>query len=187
MQGLVRIIAGKWRGRRLTVPEVKDLRPTPDRVRETVFNWLAPNIVGAHCLDLFSGSGALGFEAASRGAASVQMVDQSLIVIKQLQDSAALLKADNVQIVQAAIPHHLRKPARPYDIVFIDPPYQQDFLLPVCDYLEKNAFLANFAYIYLEANKTIEDNELPANWRLLKSKRAGQVAYHLAQRVEHNE
>src|SRR3990167_10879071 len=95
-RGSVRIIAGQWRGRRLSVPDNKDLRPTPDRVRETLFNWLAPHIQGAHCLDMFAGSGVLGFEAISRGAASVTLVDQSLDVVATLQKQALALQAENV-------------------------------------------------------------------------------------------
>lgn len=180
--GQIRIIGGQWRGRKLKVPDVKDLRPTPDRVRETLFNWLAPTIAGAHCLDLFAGSGALGFEALSRGAASVTMVDQSREVINMLQAGAAILQAEHLTIYAAAVPKQLRVPAQPFDIVFLDPPYQADLLLPTVKYLEENNFLANTAYIYLEAKAIIKDNDLPSNWQLIKSKQAGQVAYHLAKR-----
>lgn len=181
-QGLVRIIAGKWRGRRLTVPDVKDLRPTPDRVRETLFNWLAPVIHGAHCLDMFAGTGVLGFEALSRGAAYVVMVDQSLAVVALLQEELTVFSADNADIYQANVPQGLRKPIQPFDIVFLDPPYQANLLIPSCHYLEEQGFLAEKAYIYLEASDVIEDNELPSNWRFIKKQRAGQVAYHLAVR-----
>lgn len=181
-QGLVRIIAGKWRGRKLKVPEVKDLRPTPDRVRETLFNWLAPHIVGARCLDLFAGSGALGFEALSRGASYVEMVDQSSQVIKLLQEELGAFGADNALIYAATVPQKLRAPKQPFDVVFLDPPYQQNLLLPCCQYLEEHEFLANSALIYLEAKEVIKDNDLPSNWRLIKNQKAGQVYYHLALR-----
>lgn len=180
--GQVRIIGGEWRGRKLDVPDVKDLRPTPDRVRETLFNWLAPSIVGAHCLDLFAGTGVLGFEALSRGAASVTMVDQSLEVIKGLELSAALLKAKDITIYSAAVPTQLRKPKQPFDIVFLDPPYKANLLASTSLYLEENDFLSPTAYIYLEASEIIKDNDLPPTWRIIKSKQAGQVAYHLALR-----
>lgn len=191
-QGLVRIIGGKWRGRRLRVPDVKDLRPTPDRVRETLFNWLAPVIQGSRCLDLFAGSGALGFEALSRGAAYVMMVDQSIEVVKLLQSELKMLAADHVDIyhakihsglLSAGVLEQMLSVTRPFDIVFLDPPFQENLLLPCSFYLEEHGFLSQSTYIYLEARRLIKDNELPLNWRLIKSQRAGQVFYHLAHRT----
>ncbi len=183
-RGQVRIIGGEWRGRRLPVPEVPNLRPTPDRVRETLFNWLSGHLPGANCLDLFAGSGVLGFEALSRGAASVVMVDLSPVVITQLKASATLLRTTQADIYQASLPTGLRAVAKPFDLVFLDPPYQSNLLLPCCHYLEQNHFLSDFAYVYLEANCTISDNELPTNWKIVKRQQAGQVVYHLAQRVK---
>jgi len=181
-QGILRIIGGQWRGRKLKIPDVVNLRPTPDRVRETVFNWLAPHIAGAHCLDLFAGSGALGFEASSRGAAHVVMIDDSASVVQLLQAEAEMLKAQNVEIYRAKAPAQLRSPAKPFDIVFLDPPYGENLLLACCFYLEEQNLLAPNAYIYLEARETLDESQLPAGWQLLKSKRAGQVAYHLVKR-----
>ena len=181
-RGSVRIIAGQWRGRRLSVPDNKDLRPTPDRVRETLFNWLAPWIAGARCLDLFAGSGVLGFEALSRGAASVVMVDDAPVVIKLLKEQLALFGAANGEVYCAKIPEQLKAVSKPFDVVFLDPPYQSGLLLPTCFYLEEHGFLADGAYIYLEASTAIKDNDLPPGWQIVKSKQAGQVAYHLAQR-----
>lgn len=181
-QGQIRIIGGKWRGRKISVPALPHLRPTPDRVRETVFNWLAPVIVDAYCLDAFTGSGALGFEALSRGAKAVVMVDESLAVIKQLKETAQRFAADNVEIYRATVPKQLRLPPQRFNIVFLDPPFQKDLLLPTCFFLEAENFLAEQAYIYLEAPEFLQQNELPENWRLVKSKKAGQVVYHLAQR-----
>jgi 16S rRNA (guanine966-N2)-methyltransferase len=180
--GQIRIIGGTWRGRKLKVPDMDGLRPTPDRVRETLFNWLQQVIVGAHCLDLFAGSGALGFEALSRGAASVVMVDHLGSVIDLLREEASKLEAVNAEIYRASVPQQLKTPDRPFDIVFIDPPFQENMLLPCCAWLEENSFLAEGAYIYLEAKETVAAAMLPPNWKLLKSKKAGNVAYHLAQR-----
>ncbi len=180
--GIVRIIAGKWRGRRLKVPDVKDLRPTPDRVRETIFNWLMPIIADTYCLDLFAGTGVLGFEALSRGAKHVVMVDQSEQVVTVLKEEAQHFGAENTTIYRAIAPQQLRKPDHLFNIVFLDPPYQADLLLPCCRYLEEQGFLAPNAYIYIEAQRLIEDNDLPAGWRVIKNKQAGQVFYHLAQR-----
>lgn len=181
-RGQVRIIAGKWRGRRLRVPDVKDLRPTPDRVRETLFNWLASYLPGAHCLDLYAGSGVLGFEALSRGAAQVVMVDQSVDVVSLLQKEAAEFGADNVQIYRASVPDQLQTAQQPFDIVFLDPPYQEGLLLPCCHYLEEHAYLAEAAHIYLESHQEIKESDLPAGWTIIKSGQAGQVFYHLAYR-----
>lgn len=181
-QGLVRIIAGKWRGRRLQVPVIQDLRPTPDRVRETLFNWLAPILPGAYCLDLFAGSGALGFEALSRGAAYVEMIDQSAAAVSLLQQQLTAFDAPNAHVYRAQVPAQLKPAQHPFDIVFLDPPYQANLLIPCCIYLESNNYLADFAYIYLEASHVISDNDLPENWRIIKSQRAGQVAYHLVKR-----
>lgn len=181
-QGLVRIIAGEWRGRRLKVPDVKDLRPTPDRVRETLFNWLAPHIAGASCLDLFAGSGVLGFESLSRGASYVEMVDQSVEVVELLKEELEIFGAENAKVYRANIPKQLQLSRYMFDIVFLDPPYQDNLLLPCSQYLEENDFLADTAYIYLEASAVIKDNELPSNWKIIKSGKAGQVFYHLARR-----
>jgi 16S rRNA (guanine966-N2)-methyltransferase len=181
-QGQIRIISGMWRGRKLTVPHFTGLRPTPDRVRETVFNWLQPLISGAYCLDMFAGSGALGFEALSRGAAYVSMVDQAAKVVELLRQELANLGAKNAEIYVATAPRQLKRPEHPFDIVFMDPPFAENLLIKSCAYLEENAFLAETAYIYLEANKPISQNELPSNWEILKSKKAGQVAYHLVLR-----
>lgn len=187
-QGLVRIIAGKWRGRRLQVPVIQDLRPTPDRVRETLFNWLSPLLPGAHCLDLFAGSGALGFEALSRGAAYVEMVDQSPAAVSLLKQQLIDFGADNANVYRLTIPAELKPPKQLFDIVFLDPPYQSNLLIACCHYLESHHYLADLAHIYLEANQVISDNELPQNWRIIKSQRAGQVAYHLVRReLTHHE
>jgi len=182
-RGWVRIIGGQWRGRKLKVPDVASLRPTPDRVRETVFNWLAPIIHGAHCLDMFAGSGAMGFEALSRGAASVVMVDASPIVVKVLKEELVQFNIENADIYQASMPNQLKQPLQVFDIVFLDPPFQQNLLLPSCFYLEENNLLAKDAYIYLEAKELIDEQQLPKNWRLLKNKKAGQVVYHLVRRL----
>lgn len=180
--GSVRIIAGEWRGRRLKVPEIKDLRPTPDRVRETLFNWLAPYLPDANCLDLFAGSGVLGFEALSRGAASVVLVDAAPEVVKLIKEELEHFKASGASVYRANIPQQLQLPAQPFDIVFLDPPYQSGLLLPTCQYLESQGFLAQNALLYLEASDPIKDNDLPSNWRIIKTSQAGQVAFHLVKR-----
>jgi len=182
MQGWVRIIGGKWRSRRLKVLQQEGLRPTPDRVRETLFNWLADWLPGARCLDLFAGSGVLGFEALSRGALQAVFVEQSPQGVALLKEEADVLKADNAKIYCATLPRHLPTLSQVFDIVFIDPPYHTDLLLPMCHLLEKENYLANPSRIYLEAERPIEDNELPAHWHIIKNQRAGDVFYHLVHR-----
>jgi 16S rRNA (guanine966-N2)-methyltransferase len=183
MQGSVRIIGGVWRGRKLKVAHVPGLRPTPDRVRETLFNWLAPVIAGARCLDLFAGSGVLGFEALSRGAQYVEMIEADRRVIQLLKEEVIQFKTTAIALYQARVPEGLLKPAQPFDLVFLDPPYQSQLLFPTCFYLENHHYLGRGAYIYLEADRAVHEQELPANWRIIKSQRAGLVFYHLAQRV----
>ena len=179
----LRIIGGQWRGRKLPFPEVPGLRPTPDRVRETLFNWLTPVIPGARCLDLFAGSGALGLEALSRGAAQVVLVDNHAAVIKQLHANLALLHSNAAEAVKAAALHYLKGPASAFDIVFLDPPYQAD-LLPECiERLEQGGWLNAHAWIYLEASSQSGLPPLPPSWTVYRSKTAGEVGYHLVRRV----
>ncbi len=185
-RGEIRIIGGEWRGRKIKVPDVADLRPTPDRIRETLFNWLAPVIQGAYCLDPFAGSGALGFEALSRGAAHVVMVDQSPDVINILQAEAAMFKTENAEIYRGSSPRDLKTPQKKFDIVFLDPPFQENLLLPTCSFLAENHFLAESALIYLEAKTMLQESELPEHWKIIKSKKAGQVAYHLVEISKNN-
>ena len=181
----LRIIAGTWRGRRLEFPPVPGLRPTPDRVRETLFNWLDPVIRGRHCLDLFAGSGALGIEAASRGAAEVVLVDDHPQVVAALREQLVLLNASQVQVVQADIGLYLSGAPRAYEIVFLDPPFREGRLPECIHLLETRGWLAAEAWVYLEAEHGLV-LDLPGNWALHRSKHAGQVDYHLARRVKKN-
>ena len=176
----LRIIGGQWRGRKLMFPSVEGLRPTPDRVRETVFNWLMPVINGARCLDLFAGSGAMGLEALSRGAREVIMVDSNPQVIRQLRSHVELLGSKQAKFIQTNAVEYLKSEASAFDIVFLDPPYAAE-LLPECIHLlSQSAWLGNKSYIYMETAKHQSLPELPSNWQLHRSKTAGQVAYHLA-------
>lgn len=177
----LRIIAGEWRGRKVPFADAEGLRPTPDRVRETLFNWLAPVIEGARCLDLFAGSGALGLEALSRGAADVVMLDRHPQVIKQLQANLALLATERATAIHSEALNYLQhSPPRRFDVVFLDPPYRQDLLAPCCALLAQRGWLAEAARVYLEIESEHELPPLPTGWQLVRSKKAGQVAYHLA-------
>ena len=172
----VRIIGGKHRGRKLPVADAPGLRPTPDRVRETLFNWLGQNLSGWRCLDLFAGSGALGFEAASRGAVSVVLVEQLPAVARSLQAAAELLKEPALEVVCADALVYLKKPVPPLDLVFVDPPYGQGWLdriiMPLLPHLAEDARL------YVEAESALPDALAPG-LRCLKRGQAGQVHYHL--------
>ena len=181
-RGEVRIIGGAWRSRRLTFPASADLRPTPDRVRETVFNWLMPQLPGASCLDLFAGSGAFGLEALSRGAARAVLVDMHAEVVESLRENRAHLKAEAAEIVHADALQWLHGPAEAFDIVFLDPPYARGLLAPCIELLDRQAWVKPNGLVYLEAPQG-EMPPLPTSWQLLRSKIAGQVGYHLARKT----
>lgn len=178
----LRIIGGTHRGRKLRFADVPGVRPTPDRVRETLFNWLMPLIPGARCLDLFAGSGALGFEALSRGAREVVFVDQSPKVVRMLEDNLALLGGDAQVVCANTLEWLQRAPAEPFDIVFLDPPFRQQLLGPCCERLEANGWLSRAAAIYIEREADGEPPALPPGWHIEKGKTAGQVSYGLALR-----
>jgi 16S rRNA (guanine(966)-N(2))-methyltransferase RsmD len=175
--GKIRIIGGEYRGRRIAVPERRDLRPTPDRVRETLFNWLGQVLEGKSCLDLFAGSGALGFEAASRGAARVVMVENDRAVFSSLKKTSELIGARQVDLVLADAFHYLDKGDERFDVVFLDPPFRQNALPALLERIPRR--LAPLARVYVEAPEPIAPGEA---WRELKRSRAGQVSYQLLER-----
>jgi 16S rRNA (guanine966-N2)-methyltransferase len=180
----VRIIGGQWKSRQISFPASVKIRPTPDRVRETLFNWLAPHIVGSRCLDLFAGSGALSFEALSRGANYVVMCDKSSTVINQLLQTAQLLQANTKNFLVYAMEFSLNTPLfiekQPFDIVFIDPPFQQNLVKPACEWLLKNELIDKNSLVYIETeNKLILD--LPENFTIQKQGKTSQTRYYLAQ------
>lgn len=175
----VRIIGGQWRGRRLSFPIVDGLRPTPDRIRETLFNWLQPHLPGAICIDLFSGSGALGFEAASRGAEKVDMIELDLQAYKQLQLNKTMLTAEQCVLFRQPVQQFLNQSITAYDIVFLDPPFDADLWSEIADLLTQRNLLHKNSLVYLECNKHQNLATLPANWHLFKDKQAGDVRYCL--------
>ena len=183
--GAFRIIGGEWRSRRLAVPSGADVRPTPDRVRETLFNWLAPVIAGARCLDLYAGSGALGLEALSRGAAEVVFVDQAAGALRQVAANLELLHCDRGRTVCMDAERYLEGPAQPFDIVFLDPPYRRDMLAPVCAQLMARGWVGPTSAVYLEHEAGAAPPALPPGWVLARSAAAGQVRYHLARFEPH--
>lgn len=187
-EGHFRMIAGLWRGRRLSFPPITGIRPTPDRVRETLFNWLAPVIEGARCLDLFAGSGALGLEALSRGAASASFVDSHPQAIARILEHLSQLQCDRGDTHCGDAFEYLTSSAAaavgPYDIVFLDPPFDRDDRYRLFEQLANEKLLAPRAYVYLEMPADRDLPELPAGWQLKHSKTAGQVGYHLWQRTQ---
>jgi len=176
----LRIIGGRHRGRRLPFPDQLGLRPTSDRVRETLFNWVAPIIEGARCLDVFSGSGALGFEAASRGAGEVVMLERAPKVVRQLRCNVETLALEAVSVHQADSLEWLEGSGRPFDLVFLDPPFADDLLESACARLAGNGWLAPGSRVYLESAAKPGFPDLPADWDLVREKTAGQVRYGLA-------
>lgn len=178
--GSIRIIAGKHRGRKLPVLMAEGLRPTTDRIKETVFNWLMPYIHGANCLDCFAGAGSLGFEALSRGADQVSLVELNKAAAKQLTANKQLLQANNIVVNHANVLDFLKvQPAKPYDLVFVDPPFRQDLVSQTCQLLDAG-WLAEQALVYVEMEAE-GNQQLPSDWLLLKEKISGQVAYRLYQ------
>jgi 16S rRNA (guanine966-N2)-methyltransferase len=176
---VLRIIGGTWRGRKLRFPAASDIRPTPDRVRETLFNWLGARVAGARCLDLFAGSGALGLEALSRGAAHVSFVEQDARAARELAQRLIEWQAQGGRVVRADALRFLAGPAEAFAVVFLDPPFASDLLGRAAGALAAHGWLAPGALIYVESAARGELPALPAEWRLLKAKQAGEVGYYL--------
>ena len=185
-QGVCRIIAGKWRGRKIKFDDAEGLRPTTDRIRETVFNWLQPYLSQSRCLDCFAGSGVLGFEALSRGAQDVVFIEQNSKTIQCLKDNAHMLGADEAIIwhqdalswLQSSSDKGLKQK---FNLVFLDPPFRSELLAKSSLLLERSGCLAEDAIIYVE-HAVDDDVVLPDNWVCLKQKRSGMVSYKLFER-----
>ena len=180
----VRIVGGTHRGRKIAFPDAAGLRPTGDRVRETLFNWLQPVVSGSRCLDLFAGSGVLGLEAASRGAAEVVLVEAAPEVARALRQTVDELGlGDRVRLVESDALRWLEAAALiPFDIVFLDPPFAAGLMADAAAALEQGGWLAEGALIYLERAEVQGPWPMPSNWTLVRDKHAGQVSYALARR-----
>lgn len=190
MQNKLNIIGGDWRSRKISFEDAEGLRPTPARVRETLFNWLQYDIISSRCLDLYAGSGALSFEAASRGAKSVVQVENNPVACRSLKANALALKAEQIKIVQTDALRYLAGDAEQFNIVFVDPPFSLNLAAQTCQWLEDKGWLAPHAKIYVETQrldsatlKPFQLDAIPENWQLLKQKTAGDVMYHLFERV----
>ncbi|SES90138.1 16S rRNA (guanine(966)-N(2))-methyltransferase RsmD [Thorsellia anophelis] len=178
--GQIRVIGGKWRGRKLPVVSEEGLRPTGDRMKETLFNWLMHDLTDANCLDLFAGSGALGFEAASRYAGSVTFIEKSKIAAITIKENIAKLSANNLIIFQMdALEYLNQKPSKPFDIIFIDPPFRKGLLGEVLIKLTAHSFAQKGSRIYIETEREAIIEDIPNDWFLIKEKNTGQVCHRL--------
>lgn len=178
----VRIIAGQWGSRQLAVASVAYLRPTPERVRETLFNWLQPVVEGSRCLDLFAGTGVLGVESVSRGAAHACLVEKNTLAAAGIRAGLIKLQASQVELVVCDALRFLSRAPTPFDIVFLDPPFGQNLLGPVCHKLEDCGWLARDAWIYIEHEARTPPPPMPPSWLEHRSGIAGEVAYRLVRR-----
>lgn len=177
MPGKVRIIGGSWRGRKLDVSDISELRPSPDRVRETLFNWLQPYIIGAHCLDLYAGTGILGFESLSRGANRVVMVEHNVVLTKNLQLQAKKLNAKEIDIVCMDVITWLKNCTSEFDIIYLDPPYSDKQAGNILAQLLNCGCLKQGSIIYVETDYEMED--VDSQLQIIKSAKAGVVQYQL--------
>jgi 16S rRNA (guanine966-N2)-methyltransferase len=188
--GTLRIIAGKWRSRRLSFPAAAQLRPTANRIRETLFNWLQNDVEHEDCLDLFAGSGSCGLEALSRGARQVTFVEQNRRVADAIVANLSVLGASGMPVICSEainwLVNHARTSGQTFGIVFMDPPYPEQLEHACCSALEESGVLKDRALIYLESDRDLQDNLFPAGWRILKKKRAGAVFYWLLERIAGN-
>ncbi|CAM4388007.1 16S rRNA (guanine(966)-N(2))-methyltransferase RsmD [Acinetobacter dispersus] len=181
MKNQLRIIGGEWKRRTLPFASIDGLRPTPDRVRETLFNWLMWDIQNAQVLDLCTGSGALGFEALSRGAAKVVMIEPDTTQARFLKDNIQLLKAKNCQLHVATAQQTLKKLNESFDVIFLDPPYSLDLWQELAELADP--MISNNAFIYVEADRDLSQLKLPNTWQKIKETKAGIVRAGLYQKT----
>lgn len=182
--GFIRVISGQFRGRKLPVKNVEGLRPTTDRIKETVFNWLMQDTRDATVLDCFAGSGGLGFEALSRFAKSTTFIELDASAAKQIEQNISTLKLENAQVKHTNSLSYLEQKNTNslFDLVFVDPPFRKNLAQSSCDLLENNQWLSEDALIYVEVETELSSFSQPDNWLLIKEKKAGQVFCRLYQR-----
>ncbi|KTD79276.1 16S rRNA (guanine(966)-N(2))-methyltransferase RsmD [Legionella waltersii] len=181
MKQTVRIIGGLYRGKKIHFPELEGLRPTPDRVKETLFNWLMNDIKNARCLDAFAGSGALGIEAFSRGAAKVTFIEQSPLAFANLKKSLQQFNHPSLNLIQTNAIEYLKKGSETFDIIFLDPPYSLNYLPSCLDLIVQSQILASGGLVFAESSSPFDIN--PEHWKQLKLKQAGQVIFGLFEKV----
>ena len=181
MKNQLRIIGGEWKRRVLPFASIEGLRPTPDRVRETLFNWLMWDIQNAQVLDICAGSGALGFEALSRGATSVCMIEPDKTQARFLKDNLQLLKAQNCQLLVTTAQQALPRLKEQFDVVFLDPPYSLDLWQELAELADPH--IKDKAFIYVEADRALSQLKLPSSWQQMKATKAGMVHAGLYQKI----
>ncbi len=180
--GRVRIIGGKWKRRLITFPANRSLRPSPDAVRETLFNWINPDLPGAHCLDLFAGSGVLGFEAVSRGAASAVLVESDARACRSIRENIGLLGAESeVQLYRGRVESYLLETNQKFDLIFMDPPFEAELAGGICRILNENGLCTTGAKIYIESAKSNLPLPIPASWNIIRESTRGSVQSTLVQ------
>ncbi len=184
-KNFVRIISGKYKSRKITFPDRPEMRPTGNRIRESLFNWIQADICNSRCLDLFSGSGALGIEALSRGAGMTTFIESDFETANCLEKNLQILKADNGIVVNANAISWLesQKSIEPFGFVFLDPPFKKNLLLNCISLLESNCMIINEGNIYIETETDVDQRQLPLTWRLKQKKKAGRVSYCLYQKI----
>ena len=185
----VRIISGKYKSRKIIFPDRREIRPTGNRIRESLFNWIQADIVNSRCLDLFSGSGALGIEALSRGAKMTTFIESDFETANYLENNLQTLNVANGMVVRANAISWLesQKNIEPFEFVFLDPPFKKNLLLDSISLLESNYMITDNGNIYIETE--VEDNlrQLPPTWRLKQKKQAGRVSYCLYNKIDNKE
>lgn len=179
--GKIRIIGGRFKGRHLQFPAVSGLRPTPERIRETLFNWLAPHISGCHCLDLFAGSGALGFEALSRGAGHITFVESSRIAVRAIVKNTQILNLNDASVVDEDSIRYLKRCRSTFDIIFIDPPFKSSLLQSSLGLICQHGLISKSGWIYAEYSVHQPQPDCPAHWVIHRQTRAGDVKACLIQ------
>ena len=185
-KNFVRIISGKYKSRKITFPDRPEIRPTGNRIRESLFNWIQADIVNSRCLDLFSGSGALGIEALSRGAETTTFIESDFETANCLEKNLRILNAENGVVVRADAMSWLesQKNIEPFGFVFLDPPFKKNILLDCISLLESNYMIPNNGIIYIETETEINLEQLPLTWRLKQKKQAGRVSYCLYHKID---
>ena len=185
-KNFVRIISGKYKSRKITFPDRAEIRPTGNRIRESLFNWIQADIVNSRCLDLFSGSGALGIEALSRGAEITTFIESDFETAICLEKNLQTLNAENGIVVRANAISWLesQKNIEPFGFVFLDPPFKENLLLDCISLLESNYMISDNGNIYIETEVDANLRQLPLNWRLKQKKQAGRVSYCLYNKVD---
>lgn len=178
-KGYIKIISGKWRGQKIPILKTKKLKPTLSRIKETLFNWLTPNIKNSNCLDCFSGTGTLSIEALSRQAASATLLEKNYKIIIYIKNSLKKLKIKNANVIKTDTMKYLKKTSKPYDIIFLDPPFKKKILIKTAFLLENNGWVKKNTIIYIETEKKTNLKKLPKNWILHKKKNTKKIFYYL--------